>query len=135
MPRCDHRSELSGNDERTRTTAPPRQARVQRAPTAAWADHSRSDRDVTERGVESPVVGVTSDDDMHEHTSAEVGGQQLSFDLDARQPLASVLLTERQVCELIGRTTLRSLSLRPEHINRCVRYLARDVERYIAALT
>ena len=54
-----------------------------------------------------------------------------------RQPLAPVLLTERQVCELlgIGRTTLRSLSLRPKHINRCVRYLARDVERYIAGLT
>ena len=55
----------------------------------------------------------------------------------ARQPLAPVLLTERQVCELlgIGRTTLRSLPLRPKHINRCVRYLASDVERYVAGLT
>jgi hypothetical protein len=95
---------------------------------------------VTEREAESPVVGVRNDDDaddMHEQTSPEGGGQQLSFDLDARQPLAPVLLTERQVCELlgIGRTTLRSLALRPKHINRCVRYLARDVERFIAGLT
>lgn len=77
------------------------------------------------------------DDDMREQTSPDGGGQQLSFDLDARRPIAPVLLTERQVCELlgIGRTTLRSLALRPKHINRCVRYLARDVERYIAGLT
>lgn len=63
-------------------------------------------------------------------------GVQLAFDL-VQQPLAPVLLTERQVCELlgIGRTTLRSLSLRPKHINRCVRYLASDVERYVAGLT
>jgi hypothetical protein len=76
-------------------------------------------------------------DDMDDHSSLEDGGPQLSFDFDARQPLAPVLLTERQVCALlgIGRTTLRSLSLRPKHINRCVRYLARDVERYIAGLT
>jgi hypothetical protein len=75
-------------------------------------------------------------DDLHEQTVPEGGGQQLSFDLDVRQPLAPVLLTERQVCALlgIGRTTLRSLPLRPKHINRCVRYLARDVERYIAGL-
>jgi hypothetical protein len=74
--------------------------------------------------------------DVDEQPSLEDGGQ-LSFDFDPRQPLAPVLLTERQVCELlgIGRTTLRSLSLRPKHINRCVRYLARDVERYIAGLT
>jgi hypothetical protein len=74
---------------------------------------------------------------MDEQAGPEVGGRQLSFDFDPRQPLAPVLLTERQVCELlgIGRTTLRSLSLRPKHINRCVRYLARDVERYIAGLT
>lgn len=74
---------------------------------------------------------------MDEQASPEGGGQQLSFDFDARKPLAPVLLTERQVCDLlgIGRTTLRSLSLRPRHINRCVRYLARDVERYIAGLT
>jgi hypothetical protein len=67
----------------------------------------------------------------------ETGGHQLSFSLDAQQPLAPVLLTERQVCELlgIGRTTLRSLPLRPKHINRCVRYLASDVERYVARLT
>ena len=74
--------------------------------------------------------------DVDEQPSLEDGGQ-LSFDFDPRQPLAPVLLTERQVCELlgIGRTTLWSLSLRPKHINRCVRYLARDVERYIAGLT
>jgi len=73
---------------------------------------------------------------MHEQTSPGGGGLQLSFHLDDRQPLTPVLLTERQVCELlgIGRTTLRSLSLRPKHINRCVRYLAGDVERYIAEL-
>jgi hypothetical protein len=76
-------------------------------------------------------------DDVDDQPSLEDGGQQLSFDFGARQPLAPVLLTERQVCALlgIGRTTLRSLSLRPKHINRCVRYLARDVERYIAGLT
>jgi hypothetical protein len=66
-------------------------------------------------------------------------GEQLSLPFDARQqPMpAPVLLTERQVCELlgIGRTTLRSLPLRPKHINRCVRYLASDVERYINGLT
>jgi hypothetical protein len=62
--------------------------------------------------------------------------EQLSFDLDGRQPLTPMLLTERQVCELlcIGRTTLRSLPLRPKHINRCVRYLASDVELYVAGL-
>jgi hypothetical protein len=76
-------------------------------------------------------------DDMDEQASVDGGGHQLSFDFDARRPVAPVLLTERQMCALlgIGRTTLRSLSLRPKHINRCVRYLARDVERYIAGLT
>jgi hypothetical protein len=80
---------------------------------------------------------VRNDDDIHEQTSPEGGGQQLSLDFDARRPLAPVLLTERQVCDLlgIGRTTLRSLALRPKHINRCVRYLAHDVERFIAGLT
>ena len=66
-------------------------------------------------------------------------GEQLALPFDARQrPIsAPVLLTERQVCELlgIGRTTLRSLPLRPKHINRCVRYLASDVERHVAGLT
>jgi hypothetical protein len=66
-------------------------------------------------------------------------GEQLALSFDIRQhPMpAPVLLTERQVCELlgIGRTTLRSLPLRPKHINRCVRYLASDVERYVAGLT
>jgi predicted DNA-binding transcriptional regulator AlpA len=66
-------------------------------------------------------------------------GEQLSLPFDGRQqPMpAPVLLTERQVCELlgIGRTTLRSLPLRPKHINRCVRYLATDVEQYVAELT
>jgi hypothetical protein len=65
--------------------------------------------------------------------------EQLSLAFDAQQqPMpAPVLLTERQVCELlgIGRTTLRSLPLRPKHINRCVRYLASDVKRYVAELT
>jgi hypothetical protein len=65
--------------------------------------------------------------------------EQLALRFDAReQPMATpVLLTERQVCELlgIGRTTLRSLPLRPKHSNRCVRYLASDVERYVAGLT
>jgi hypothetical protein len=76
-------------------------------------------------------------DVLDDQPSLEDGGQQLTFDFDPRHPLAPVMLTERQVCELlgIGRTTLRSLSLRPKHINRCVRYLARDVERYIAGLT
>jgi hypothetical protein len=63
--------------------------------------------------------------------------QQLSFKPEVQEPLAPLLLTESQVCELlgIGRTTLRSLPLRPKHINRCVRYLASDVERYVAELT
>jgi hypothetical protein len=76
-------------------------------------------------------------DDRHEQTGPEGGGWQLCFDVDVRQPLAPVLLTEGQVCELlsIGRTTLRSLPLRPKHIDRCVRFLARDVEQYIAGLT
>ena len=78
-----------------------------------------------------------NDDYPHEHASGDTGVEQLSFVLAVERPLAPVLLTERQVCELlgIGRTTLRSLSLRPKHINRCVRYLASDVERYIAGLT
>jgi predicted DNA-binding transcriptional regulator AlpA len=81
-------------------------------------------------------VGVRSDNDLHEQTRGDSGGQ-LSFVLDVQQTLAPVLLTERQVCELlgIGRTTLRSLPLRPKHINRCVRYVASDVERYVAGLT
>ena len=64
--------------------------------------------------------------------------EQLALVFDGQLPAsAPVLLTERQVCELlgIGRTTLRSLPLRPKHINRCVRYLASDVERYVAGLT
>lgn len=67
----------------------------------------------------------------------ESGSQQLSFTLEVQRPLAPVLLTEGQVCELlgIGRTTLRSLPPRPKHIKRCVRYLASDVERYVAGLT
>jgi hypothetical protein len=79
---------------------------------------------------------VRNDDDLHEQASGDSGGEQLSFVLAFERPLAPVLLTERQVCMLlcIGRTTLRSLSLRPKHINRCVRYLASDVERYIAEL-
>ena len=46
------------------------------------------------------------------------------------------LLTEREVCELlsVGRTTLRSLSLRPVHVNRCVRYVSTDVGEYIDRL-
>lgn len=64
--------------------------------------------------------------------------EQLSLPFDMSRPKQRpALLTERQVCELlgIGRTTLRSLPLRPKHINRCVRYLASDVERYVAELT
>ena len=74
-------------------------------------------------------------DRVDEQPSLDPGGQ-LSFDFDPRQPLAPVLLTERQVCQLlgIGRSTLRSLTLRPKHINRCVRYLASDVQRYISEL-
>jgi hypothetical protein len=71
--------------------------------------------------------------------SKDEKGEQLALAFDGRQQPVSapVLLTERQVCELlaIGRTTLRSLPLRPKHINRCVRYLASDVERYVAGLT
>ena len=80
---------------------------------------------------------MRSDNDAHEQTRGDSGGEQLSFVLAVQQPLSPVLLTERQVCELlgIGRTTLRSLSLRPKHINRCVRYLASDVEQYVAGLT
>jgi hypothetical protein len=65
-------------------------------------------------------------------------GEQLALPFDAKQPpMPAPVLTERQVCELlgIGRTTLRSLPLRPKHINRCVRYLASDVQRYVAGLT
>ena len=74
---------------------------------------------------------------MHEQTRGDSDGEQLAFVLAVQQPLAPVLLTEREVCELlgIGRTTLRSLSLRPKHINRCVRYLASDVEQFVAGLT
>ena len=63
--------------------------------------------------------------------------EQLSLPFDVTRPKQRpVLLTERQVCELlnIGRTTLRSLPLRPKHVNRCVRYLSTDVERYISEL-
>jgi hypothetical protein len=71
--------------------------------------------------------------------SEDEKGEQLRLPFDARQqPMpAPLLLTERQVCALlgIGRTTLRLLPLRPKHINRCVRYLASDVERYVAGLT
>ena len=69
-------------------------------------------------------------------TGRDVG--QLSLDVDGGPPLRPVLLTERQVCSMlnIGRTTLRSIpELRPKHINRCVRYLLSDVQRYIAGLT
>jgi hypothetical protein len=61
----------------------------------------------------------------------------LPFGIGQQARPTPVLLTERQVCELlaIGRTTLRSLPLRPKRINRCVRYLASDVERYVAGLT
>jgi hypothetical protein len=63
-------------------------------------------------------------------------GEQLALLFDAgQQPVpAPVLLTEREGCELlgIGRTTLPSLPLRQKHIKRCVRYLASDVERYVA---
>ncbi len=46
------------------------------------------------------------------------------------------LLTEREVCELlsVGRTTLRSLTLSPVHVNRCVRYVSTDVGEYIDRL-
>jgi hypothetical protein len=74
---------------------------------------------------------------MDEQNNARADGQ-LSLDFDGGLPLQPVLLTERQVCGIlnVGRTTLRSLTeLRPKHINRCVRYLASDVERYIAGLT
>ena len=80
---------------------------------------------------------MRNDNDLHEQTSGESGGEQLSLRSTSSSRSAPVLLTERQVCELlgIGRTTLRSLPLRPKHINRCVRYLASDVERYVAGLT
>jgi hypothetical protein len=92
---------------------------------------------VTERRVKVPIEGVSSDDDQRRKHKTTEGNGQLTFDLDGRQPRTPVLLTESQVCELlsIGRTTLRSLPLRPKHINRCVRYLASDVERYVAGLT
>jgi hypothetical protein len=70
-------------------------------------------------------------------TEQDSGRLRLPFGIAGEQPLAPVLLTERQVCQLlnIGRTTLRSLSLRPKHVNTSVRYRAADVERYIAELT
>ncbi len=57
----------------------------------------------------------------------EAGGQ--------RAPVRR-LLTEREVCGLlsVGRTTLRTLPLRPVHVNRCVRYVSTDVGDYIDAL-
>jgi predicted DNA-binding transcriptional regulator AlpA len=60
---------------------------------------------------------------------------QLSLDFEGGPPVAPMLLTERQVCEMlnIGRTTLRAIpELRPIHIGRCVRYLLSDVLEYVA---
>ena len=71
-----------------------------------------------------------SDDEIPEQLALPFG--------DSHQPgERPLLLTERQVCKLlnIGRTTLRSLALRPTHVNRCVRYRLTDVERYIAGLS
>lgn len=63
----------------------------------------------------------------HDESSSE-GADRLAIE--------PVLLTERAVCERlgVGRTTLRTLALRPVHINRCVRYLSTEVHEYIEYL-